>query len=112
MNEIKVAAVGDVAPGEAIVLDSDVTGVDAPIALFHTEDDAWYATDDTCTHEDASLAEGWLEDDEIECPLHAARFCLKSGKALCLPATVAVRTHRVDVRDGAVFLTPGTPRDH
>ena len=39
-------------------------------ALFHTED-GFLAVDDTCTHQDASLAGGWLEGCFVECPLHA-----------------------------------------
>lgn len=109
MSMVRIAAVSDVEPGTAIVVDRTVTGTDDDIALFHTDDDAWYATDDTCTHEEASLAEGWLEGDEVECPLHAASFCLRTGAALCLPATKPVRTHRVEVRGDDVFLDPSAP---
>ena len=100
-------AAADIAPESAIVLESAVTGLDAPIAVFRTEDDEFYCIDDTCTHEDASLAEGWVEGCEVECPVHSARFCLKTGEALCLPATVNARIHKVEVRDGDVLLFPG-----
>jgi 3-phenylpropionate/trans-cinnamate dioxygenase ferredoxin component len=46
-----------------------------------------FAVDDTCTHEDASLAGGFIEETTIECPRHGAIFDLQSGKALTLPAT-------------------------
>ena len=52
---------------------------DPPIAVFHTDDGEVFAVDDTCTHQDASLADGWLEGCEIECPLHASRFNLRTG---------------------------------
>ena len=55
----------------------------------------------------ASLAEGWLEDDRVECPLHAAQFCLRTGEALCLPATKGVGVHRVEEREGQLYLVPG-----
>ena len=59
------------------------------------------------SHEDASLAEGWIEAGEVECPLHATRFCLRTGEPMCLPATRPVAAHKVEVRDGDVYLFPG-----
>ena len=56
------------------------------IALYDC-DGAVYATDNICTHAYACLSDGWLDGTEIECPLHAARFDVKSGKALSPPAT-------------------------
>lgn len=111
MSGIKVADIDDVEEGGAIVIDAARAGTDDDVALFRTEDDQWYALNDTCTHEDASLADGWIEGAEVECPLHAARFCLKTGAALCLPATVAARTYKVDVREGEVFLDPSAPAE-
>ncbi|MFK4541691.1 3-phenylpropionate/trans-cinnamate dioxygenase ferredoxin subunit [Streptomyces tendae] len=75
-----------------------------PIAVFHTDDGELYAVDDTCTHQDASLSEGWLEGCLVECPLHAASFDLRTGRPTCLPARRAVRTHRVTVDDGVVHV--------
>nr|WP_244263985.1 bifunctional 3-phenylpropionate/cinnamic acid dioxygenase ferredoxin subunit [Corynebacterium ciconiae] len=88
----------------AVVLDSDATGLDDPIALFHTADGEFYCIDDTCTHEDASLAAGWLEDCTVECPVHLAAFCLRTGAALTPPASEAVRTYPVRVTDGHVWV--------
>lgn len=104
---VDVAGVGDIPEGEAIVvsgLDNE-TGKD--IAVFHTEDDEFYALDDECTHETASLADGWLEGDRVECPMHASDFCLKTGKVMCLPATESTFTHKVEVVQGRVLLHPG-----
>ena len=50
-----------------------------PVAVFNADGEL-FAIDDTCTHQDASLSEGWLEDCMIECPLHAASFDLRTGK--------------------------------
>ncbi|MFJ2605282.1 bifunctional 3-phenylpropionate/cinnamic acid dioxygenase ferredoxin subunit [Streptomyces sp. NPDC091279] len=75
-----------------------------PIAVFHTEDGELYAIDDTCTHQDASLSEGWLEGCLVECPLHAASFDLRTGLPTCLPARRAVRTHQVTVDDGVIHV--------
>ena len=55
----------------------------------------FYATDDICTHAYAKLSDGWLDRDEIECPLHAGRFDPKTGKALCPPVTEDLKTYPV-----------------
>src|SRR6476646_6594277 len=67
--------------GEAYRLD-----VEPPNALFPTEDGEIYAIDHTCTHQDASLADGWLEGCEVECPLHASRFDPRTGRVDAPPA--------------------------
>jgi 3-phenylpropionate/trans-cinnamate dioxygenase ferredoxin component len=108
-DAIRVAAVDDVAPGEALVLPTDLTGTTEPISLFRDDDGTYYALDDTCSHEDASLAEGWIEAGEVECPLHATRFCLRDGVPQCLPATKPVATHKVEIRGDEVYLHPGVP---
>ncbi|MFK4102883.1 bifunctional 3-phenylpropionate/cinnamic acid dioxygenase ferredoxin subunit [Streptomyces sp. NPDC019531] len=103
---IRVAAVGDIEESEALKVPAGTTGHGDAIAVFH-DGGAYYALDDTCSHGQASLSEGWIEDGEVECPLHSARFCLKSGEPQCMPATLAQRTHRVEVRDGGIWLHPG-----
>ncbi len=75
---------------------------DPPIAVFHTDDGEVFAIDDTCTHQDASLADGWLEGCEIECPLHASRFDLRTGAVDEPPAKLPVRTHEVVIVDGVI----------
>ncbi|MBB5912200.1 3-phenylpropionate/trans-cinnamate dioxygenase ferredoxin subunit [Nocardia transvalensis] len=75
-----------------------------PIAVFHTEDGEVFAIDDTCTHQDASLADGWLEGCAVECPLHASTFDLRTGAVDAPPAKLPVRTHRVEIRDGMVLV--------
>ena len=99
----RVAGVDDVAEGE-------VTGVHAggrPIALYRVDGQV-YATHDICSHEHAHLSEGFLEGCEIECPLHEARFDIRTGKATCRPATEAVPVYPVKIagRDIFVDLTP------
>jgi 3-phenylpropionate/trans-cinnamate dioxygenase ferredoxin subunit len=103
---IRVADVGGIEEGEALKIPAETSGHDDAIAVFH-DAGAYYALDDTCSHGQASLADGWIEDGEVECPLHSARFCLKSGQPQCMPATVAQRTHRVEVRDGGIWLYAG-----
>lgn len=85
--------------GEALRVD-----VQPPIAVFHTEDGEVYAVDDTCTHQDASLAEGWLEGCEIECPLHASKFDLRTGEVDAPPAKRRIRTHAVRIEDDHIVV--------
>lgn len=72
------------------------------IALCRVGDE-FFAVDDLCTHNEGALSEGELVGGyEIECPYHGARFSLRTGEALCLPATEPVKTYRVQVVDGSV----------
>ncbi len=89
---LTVCHLADLPRGEAVRVDAR-----PPIAVFHTEDGQLYAIDDTCTHQDASLADGWLEGCAVECPLHASRFDLRTGQVDQPPAKRPVRTHRVVV---------------
>ncbi|MBU3067285.1 bifunctional 3-phenylpropionate/cinnamic acid dioxygenase ferredoxin subunit [Nocardia sp. NEAU-G5] len=79
-----------------------------PIAVFHTEDGEVFAVDDTCTHQDASLADGWVEGCEVECPLHASKFDLRTGAVDAPPAKLPVRTHRVEIRNGTIHVDLST----
>jgi 3-phenylpropionate/trans-cinnamate dioxygenase ferredoxin subunit len=54
--------------------------------------------EDLCTHDGGPLAEGVLEGEVIECPRHGARFNVKTGAALCLPAVAPVATYAVRVQ--------------
>ncbi|MCK2238445.1 MULTISPECIES: bifunctional 3-phenylpropionate/cinnamic acid dioxygenase ferredoxin subunit [unclassified Crossiella] len=95
---IAVCRLDELPPGEAVRLLADV-----PVAVFNVEGE-FYAIDDTCTHQDASLSEGYLEGCLVECPLHAASFDLRTGRPTCLPAKKPVRTHQVTVLDGMIYL--------
>lgn len=107
MAAVNIGRTDRIPEGEAIVITAAEAGTDGDIAVFHAEDGEFYALDDTCTHETASLADGWIEGTEVECPVHAAKFCLKTGAALCMPATVDAKTHRVEVAGEELILHPG-----
>lgn len=62
----------------------------------------YYAIDDLCTHDGGSLDQGELEDVEIECPRHGARFDVRSGAVTQLPAFEPVETHAVRVEGDTV----------
>lgn len=100
---IRVCAVGEIPEGEALRVDSGPDGV--PVAVFHVGG-RYYALDDTCTHQDASLADGYVEEDDcsVECPLHASCFDLRTGRPSGPPARVPVRTHAVVIQDEQVYV--------
>ena len=66
------------------------------LLVCHTAS-GFYAIDDTCTHDDGPLADGWLEGNEIECPRHGARFDVTNGRVICLPAAVPVHSYPVTI---------------
>jgi len=94
------AAAADSVP-ESASLSVEVGGVALVIARCGNE---YYAIEDQCTHDGESLAGAEVEDCEIICPRHFARFCLKSGEALTPPAYEPVRTYRVRAENGRLLV--------
>ncbi len=97
---VKIAEVGELSPGEKKLV--EVEGL--AIALFNV-DGEYYAIDDVCTHDGGPLAEGELDGEEIECPRHGARFNVKTGEALCMPAFESVETYEVVVEGSDVKIS-------
>ncbi|MCC8397366.1 bifunctional 3-phenylpropionate/cinnamic acid dioxygenase ferredoxin subunit [Paraburkholderia sp. MMS20-SJTR3] len=98
MVRIFVCKKGSLGEGETIKLEK------APIAVVNSGG-SLYAVGDRCSHGNASMSEGYVEDDgTIECPLHSARFCLKTGAALCQPATVPLATYPVVTDGDRIFV--------
>ncbi|MBK1787656.1 bifunctional 3-phenylpropionate/cinnamic acid dioxygenase ferredoxin subunit [Prauserella cavernicola] len=95
---ILVGAVSEIPVGESVRVQGQVA-----IAVFNV-DGEFYAIDDTCTHQDASLSDGWLEGCAVECPLHAACFDLRTGRPSGPPARKPVRTHEVVLVDDQVYV--------
>jgi len=86
--------------------DGEVIGVivnGREIALYETDGEV-FATDDICTHAYAKLSDGWLEKGEIECPLHAGRFEIKTGKATAPPCVDDIKTYPVRVDGDAIQI--------
>jgi 3-phenylpropionate/trans-cinnamate dioxygenase ferredoxin subunit len=96
---VQVAQVGDVPSGEGKLIRVG----DRFLALFNC-DGTFYAVDDTCSHAEASLSEGYLQGCEIECPLHGGRFDVRTGKATWSPAFVPVATYEVRIEGSAVLV--------
>lgn len=106
-----VARIADVPDGEGIKINRDVVGTLDDIAVFN-DGGEFFALDDTCSHEKASLSDGWVEDGIVECPLHAGKFCLRDGAVQSMPATTDVACHQilVDGLDIRVIPNPGRLR--
>lgn len=77
-----------------------------PIAIFSVDGEL-FAIDDECPHSMGPMSEGAVEGHEVECPWHAARFDLRSGKVLCAPAVTDLATYPVRVVDGMVEVELG-----
>jgi nitrite reductase/ring-hydroxylating ferredoxin subunit len=74
------------------------------VQLPASEGGGVFVVADTCTHGDASLSEGFVEGDAIECPFHAGLFCLRDGRATKEPAVEPIRTWPATVVDGQVCI--------
>lgn len=75
----------------------------APLAVYNL-DGAFYATENTCTHGEASLAEGEIVDGQIVCPFHGGTFDIKSGEATCSPCIIPLKTHEVRTEGNALYV--------
>ncbi len=73
------------------------------LAIFQS-DGKLYATSDICSHEHEYLSDGWIEGDCVECPRHGARFSLKTGEALSLPATEPIETFELERKGDDIFV--------
>jgi nitrite reductase/ring-hydroxylating ferredoxin subunit len=93
--------------GEGEVLRVELEGL-PPLAVYHAEGE-FFVSDDTCSHGSASLAEGFLEGTEIECPWHSGTFCIRTGQALTFPAVEPIRVYPVTVVGEAILIP--TPAD-
>jgi metal-sulfur cluster biosynthetic enzyme/nitrite reductase/ring-hydroxylating ferredoxin subunit len=95
----RVAAVADISdPGRELVEVEDRL-----VVLFHVAGQ-FYAIDDVCTHDDGPLSDGILCGFEIACPRHGAKFDIRNGKALTMPATKPTVAHEVKIENGEVFI--------
>ncbi len=77
------------------------------IAIFRTQNDNIYATDNKCPHKGGPLCEGLVHDEKVTCPLHSHIFCLKTGKSADSNGE-RVKTYEIIVKNGQIFLNPFT----
>lgn len=94
---VAVASESELEPGEVRTVDVD----GALIAVFNLNGQ-YYAIEDVCTHDGGVLTGGKIEGDEIICPRHGARFCIKTGAALTPPAYEPTAIFPVRVQNGEV----------
>jgi 3-phenylpropionate/trans-cinnamate dioxygenase ferredoxin subunit len=73
-------------------------------AIYRTEEDEYFATDGLCTHEQIHLADGYMDDQVIECPMHNGRFDYRTGQAKGSPVCVNLNTYPVQVEDDRVMI--------
>lgn len=97
-----ICSIDDLTPNEAVRVVID--GV--AIALVKDSAGECHAIGDTCTHGDISLAEGFVEDDTLECWAHGSKFSLVSGKPLTLPAFEPVPVYELTIVNGEVYIDP------
>src|SRR5918998_3068593 len=95
---VTVAKVTDLNPGELMYVEVD----DEPICLINL-DGEFHALNDLCTHEEASLSDGEIIGDEIECPLHGGAFEIRTGQPASFPVVVPAETFAVKVEGDTVF---------
>ena len=97
--ELRVAADGEIPEGGVRIVQSGSLFVGVYLI-----DGAYYAIEDRCSHDDGPLCEGLSDGFQVECPRHGARFDVRTGRVLSLPATEDVDAFPVRVRDGEIFV--------
>ncbi|MBI4063980.1 MAG: non-heme iron oxygenase ferredoxin subunit [Elusimicrobia bacterium] len=101
-SKIKLAPESAIKEGQTYVY--DVLENKKKVALRRL-DGKIYAFEDRCSHDDGELASGpVLENCMIECPRHGARFNIKTGKVLRMPAVVDIETYPVNIKEGDVWI--------
>ena len=96
---VRVCNVGDIGVDDVY----GFTHAGRHYAVYRLEDGV-FATDGHCTHEVQDLADGFVLDDVIECPLHGGSFDIRTGKALTPPVCVDLATYPAKVVDGDIFI--------
>jgi 3-phenylpropionate/trans-cinnamate dioxygenase ferredoxin subunit len=101
-QSVKVATLSEISPGGRLSLIVD----ELPALLLRIGDDL-YCIEDVCTHDGQPLTDGPVADCAITCPRHGAKFDLRTGKAIRMPATEPVRTYPVTVRGDDIYVDVG-----
>ena len=96
---VKVAKLSDVPVGGKLSLEV----ADHYIVLVHL-DNTIYCLDDVCTHDGGPLGDGDLDDHCLVCPRHGAKFDVRTGQAVAMPATEPTATHEVKIEGEDIFV--------
>ena len=94
---VTVARVDELKPGARQLVDVD----GSQLVVFNLEG-KYYAIEDVCTHDGGQLTGGEVEGDQIICPRHGARFCIRTGAALTAPAYEPTATFPVRIENGEI----------
>ena len=95
----KVASLSELSFGEM-----KMVTVDEEDILLANVDGTIHAVSDLCSHADASLSDGYIEEGEVECPLHGSRFNLTTGEALNLPADEPLKVYEITVEGDDILV--------
>ncbi len=96
---VKVGRADEIGPGEKKIYE-----VDGILVVVINLDGEYYCVEDVCTHDGGPLGEGRLDGDQIICPRHGARFDVRTGDALTLPAFEPVPIYQVKVENGDLLV--------
>ncbi len=96
---VKVARVEDIPPGTRLFYEF----AEETVIIFNIADH-FYCIADLCSHDDGPLEDGDLDGYAVECPRHGARFDVRNGRALCMPATEPIPTYQVEIKDGNLYV--------
>jgi nitrite reductase/ring-hydroxylating ferredoxin subunit len=103
MNRLlRACAVTDLADGEMRAVENGMK----PLAICRAGGE-WFAFRNNCTHRNFPLTEGFLEGTEVECPLHGARFCVRTGALKALPAPRGIQVFPVRIEGEVVLIELG-----
>ena len=95
----KVASLSELSSGEM-----KMVTVDEEDILLANVDGTIHAVSDLCSHADASLSDGYIEEGEVECPLHGSRFNLATGESLNLPADEPLKVYEIKVEGDDILV--------
>lgn len=96
---VKVARADEIGPGEKKIVEVD--GIEIVVLNVNGQ---LYAIEDVCTHDGGPLGEGKLDGCQLICPRHGARFDVRTGAALTMPAVEAAPTYEVRIENGDVLV--------
>ena len=97
-NRVFVCSVSELAPGSMKLIERE----EGNLTVYNV-DGAFFVTEDRCSHGLASLSQGEIIGDEIECPMHFGSFRIATGEPVAAPCSVAIRTYKVAMDGDQVF---------
>jgi 3-phenylpropionate/trans-cinnamate dioxygenase ferredoxin component len=99
--ELEAAKVEDFGSKNMLPLSLD----DVRVVLIRDDEGEIYALEDRCSHADVKLSRGECSGGQVVCPAHGAKFDIRTGKQLCMPAVAPVKSFPVRVTDGIIYIS-------